>query len=268
MPTELTGTSGYVHSGDVKLHYLEYAGEGRPLVAVPGITSPAPTFEFAAVELAQRHRVITLDVRGRGLSDTPADGYTLDVYAADVAALIEQLELDRPIILGHSMGARIAAAFGAIYPDRRGPLVLVDPPLTGPGRGEYPIALQTFKDQLVKAKAGATADDMRPYFPAWTDAQLELRAEWLPTCDETAVVETWENFHRENVHELFLKLKPPVLFMYGLESPMVTAEGAAEVVQANPLFTPVGIRGAGHMIMFDNLPDFIIETEAFLDQVS
>lgn len=264
----MTRSEGYVQSGDVRLHYLEHGRDGRPIVAIPGITSPAPTFEFAAVELARRHRVITLDVRGRGLSDKPADGYTLDVYAADVAALLEQLELDRPIILGHSMGARIAAAFGALHPDRRGPLVLVDPPLTGPGRDEYPISLQTFKEQLAKARAGATAEDMRPFFPKWTDEQLQRRAEWLPTCDETAVVESWWNFHREDVHAIFPRLAPPVLFMYGLESPMVTAAGAEEVLAANPEFTAAAIPGAGHMIMFDNLAGFVAATEEFLAGVS
>ena len=62
--------------------------------------------------------MLVLDVRGRGLSDTPADGFTLPEYAGDVAAVIDELELEPPVVLGHSMGARIAAAFGVLHADR------------------------------------------------------------------------------------------------------------------------------------------------------
>src|SRR5579862_5306573 len=246
-----TGASGYVKNGDVRLHYLEYGSGGVPMVVVPGITSPAITWEFVAEELAGERRVLVMDMRGRGLSGKPSSGFELSDYAADVAAMVDDLALERPIVLGHSMGARIAAAFGALYAEAAGPLVLVDPPLTGPGRPEYPTPLAAFLEQLEKARAGSTAEDMRPYFPTWNDEQLTLRAEWLPTCDETAVRETWLNFHREDLFDYLRQLRQPVLFMYGAESPAVTAEGAAEVLQANSALQLVSIPGAGHMIPWD-----------------
>src|SRR6266542_3108685 len=98
------GTSGYVTSGDVRLHYLEYGAEGVPIMVVPGITSPAITWEFIAERLAGDYRVLVLDVRGRGLSDKPASGFTLPDYAADVAAMASELGHDRLVVLGHSMG--------------------------------------------------------------------------------------------------------------------------------------------------------------------
>ncbi len=263
MRTEPRGASGYVASGDVRLHYLEY-GAGDPIVVVPGITSPAITWEFVAEKLAGDYRLLLMDVRGRGLSDQPATGFELSDYAADVAALAQELELERPAVIGHSMGARIAAAFGALHHDLAGPLVLVDPPLTGPGRSEYPTSLEAFMQQLHDAKAGATIEDARPFFPTWSDEQLQLRVDWLPTCDETAVRETWLNFHREDAHALLEQLEPPVLFMYGLESPVVTAEGADEVRALNPRLEYVGIERAGHMIPWDNFADFLAETRRFL----
>jgi N-formylmaleamate deformylase len=263
MRTRPSGVSGYVSSGDIRLHYLEY-GSGCPVVLVPGITSPAVTWEFVADELAANYRLLLMDVRGRGLSDHPIAGFELADYAADVAALVHELGLERPAVIGHSMGARIAAAYGVFHPDLAGPLVLVDPPLTGPGRGEYPTSLDAFMQQLADAKAGATIEDARPFFPTWSDEQLRLRVEWLPTCDEVAVRETWFNFHREDVHALFGQLEPPVLFMYGLESPVVTAEGVEEVRALNPRLEYVGIDHAGHMIPWDNLADFLTETRRFL----
>ena len=264
MTTQARGASRYATRDGVRLHALEYGGDGPPLVIVPGITSPAITWEWLAEELARDHRVLVLDVRGRGLSDHPASGFTLPEYAADVAAAIDEAGYERPAVLGHSMGARIAAAFGVLHPDQAGPLVLVDPPLTGPGRGEYPTSLEAFMDQLEKARAGATVDDIREYFPTWSDEQLPLRLEVLPTCDETAVRETWQNFHDEDVFEYLRQLEPPVLFMVGGESPVIPAAAVPEVEQTNPGLEIVSVPGAGHMIPWDNLEVFLTETRRFL----
>jgi N-formylmaleamate deformylase len=262
--TQARGASRYATRDGVRLHALEY-GDGPPLVIVPGITSPAITWEWLAEDLARDRRVLVLDVRGRGLSDRPASGFTLPEYAADVVAAIDEAGYERPAVLGHSMGARIAAALGVLHPDRAGPLVLVDPPLTGPGRGEYPTSLQAFMDQLEKARGGATVDDIREYFPSWSDDQLQLRLEALPTCDENAVRETWKNFHDEDVFEYLRRLEPPVLFMFGGESPVIPGHAVPEVEQTNSRLEIVRVPGAGHMIPWDNLDMFLTETRRFLD---
>ncbi len=122
------GASGYVEANGLRLHYLEY-GRGEPaLVIVPGITSPAITWEFVAEALARDRRVLTLDVRGRGLSDKPPSGYGLLEYSQDLAGFIQGVALERPLVLGHSMGARIAAALGATFPGAARALIVVDPP--------------------------------------------------------------------------------------------------------------------------------------------
>ena len=106
------------------------------------------------------------------------------------------------------MGARIAAALAAYHP-RGGRVILADPPLTGPGRDPYPVPIDPYVDSLRKAKQGATADDMRPAFPTWSDEHLELRALWLGTCSEAAIVETYERFHTEDLHALLPQIERP-----------------------------------------------------------
>ena len=59
--------------GDVRLHYHEIAGDGPPLVLLPGITSPAIMWDFASRRLAAFSHVYTLDIRGRGLSSSGDD---------------------------------------------------------------------------------------------------------------------------------------------------------------------------------------------------
>jgi len=221
------------------------------------------TWDFVAYELAADFRVLTIDVRGRGLTDHTADGYTLPELAADVAGFIRALGLNRPVLLGHSMGARIVAAVGAIDPAVAGPLIVVEPPLTGPGRGPYPTSRETFQQQLRQAYSGTTVDEIRRSFPDWSERELQIRAEWLATCDEHAVLETYDNFGREDFFLYWRQLRAPVLFVLGGESPVVTPQGEREVRAANPAAEIVTVVHAGHMVPWNNMSDFIAAVRRF-----
>ncbi len=266
--TQPVGRSGFVDADGLRLHHLEYGESGPPIVIVPGITSPAATWEFISVPLSREHRVIALDIRGRGMSDKPSEGFSLIDYAGDVAAVVSELGLERPILIGHSMGARIAAAVRVLHPEAAGPLVLADPPLTGPGRGTYPMSLEAFMDQLAAARSGASLEVLHSYFPTLNEEQLAQRAQWLPTCDETAVRESWHNFHREDFFQYLRQLEPPVLFLYGGDSPVVPESALPEVIATGKGVEIVQIPGAGHMIPWDNPGDFLAETNRFLDELS
>ena len=222
----MRGESRFVEVDGGRLHVLEYGDSAQPaLIVVPGITSVAMTWEFVALELARDFHTVTVDVRGRGLSD-PGTSHTFADYARDVAAIAQQLGLHRPAVLGHSAGARIAATFGVLYPELRGPLILADPPLSGPGRAPYPTSLDEFLEQIRLARTQPTADDLRPFFPSMADDHLALRAAWLSTCDETAVAETYRGFHEEDFFDFWPRLQPPVLFLWGGAGPVVTEESA------------------------------------------
>ena len=258
------GHSGYVLTEEVRLRYLRY-GRGEPaIVVVPGISQPAITWEFVALELAASNAVYVLDPRGRGSSGRPETGYTLIDYARDLAAVVNGLGLRRPVILGHSMGARIAAAFGALNHGLAGSSILVDPPLSGPDREPFPVPLDTYLDALHAAQAGATAEDMRPFFPTWTDDQLAVRAESLSTCDERAIVETYRGFNDEDFHSYWRVLSPPVLLMYGAESNIVSENEIPELRRLNPDARFVRVPGAGHVIPWDNLQGFLAPIRGFI----
>ncbi|AHI24984.1 esterase/lipase [Komagataeibacter xylinus E25] len=129
-----------VHANGIRQHYLRYGGKGTSLVLVPGITSPAITWGFVAEELARTHDVYVLDIRGRGLSQGGDDlAYDLDAYAGDVRGFIDALGLKDCVVLGHSMGARIAIRLGRQDASGIAALVLVDPPVSGPGPQALPI---------------------------------------------------------------------------------------------------------------------------------
>ena len=253
----LEAESRTVDAGGLRLHVLDYPGEGRGVLVLPGITSPAITWDFVVRAVRGGRRFLVPDMRGRGLSDTPAGGgYALADYAADVAELVRGLGLERPVLLGHSMGARIATTFAARHPELRGPVIAVDPPLSGPGRDPYPITRDAFLSQLAQARAGVTVEELRAHYPSWPERELDLRSRWLVTCAEEAVAESHRSFHEEDFFEDWPAVGPPVAFVYGGESPMVTAAGAAEAAERNPAALMVRVPAAGHMIPWDNLDGF------------
>lgn len=228
------------------------------LYFVPGITSPAVTADFIAVRFAEAgYRVAVPDVRGRGGSDVPASGgYTLDDYAADAERVIAELDMKRPVLIGHSMGARIVGALSLRCPDFE-PVILVDPPVSGPGRDPYPTTREQFLTQLHEAQRGTDADAVRRFYPKWSERELQIRAEHLASCDETAVVETHEGFETEDFHEIYAKLGARTLLVRGAESPVIPEAAARELAALRPDIAIENVAGAGHMVPWDNLPGFL-----------
>ena len=248
---DIPATSRWVRSGDLRLHVLDYGGRGAPLLVLPGITSPAVSMDFVARELTDLVRPIVLDVRGRGLSDS-GPSYTLDDYAADTLAVLTGLGLHRPLLLGHSMGARIVSVVAVGGGFELGGTVLVDPPMSGPGRGPYPTTLAAFLGQLAEANRGTDADEVARSWPRWPRREQELRARWLSSCDVDAIAATHAGFESEDLFESWPKVPAPTVLVHGADSPVVTADGVAEARAANPAATFVEIPAAGHMVFWDN----------------
>jgi pimeloyl-ACP methyl ester carboxylesterase len=102
----------------VRLHYQQI-GEGPDLVMVHGLTGNLAVWHLQMVPvLAERFRVLTYDLRGHGLSDTPPSGYSADAMAEDLLQLLDALEIERPWVAGHSYGADIALYFALLHPAR------------------------------------------------------------------------------------------------------------------------------------------------------
>jgi N-formylmaleamate deformylase len=256
------GRSGFVDSDGVRIHYLEYGTGGPDVLLIPGLSCPAVTYETVSVALADEFHVVCIDLRGRGLSDVPADGYTLPDYAADVAAVIDAAGLVQPVVVGHALGARIVPAFDVLHPGVAGALLIADPPSTGPGRPPYSTPLESFQSQLAEAREGITADDVRRYFPDWDQQALELRALWLDTCDSHAVSESYRNFQREDFFGYLAAARTPGLFVYGERTHAVPAAALEELRASNDRLTFVEVPDTGHMIPFENLPAFLEQIRA------
>ena len=116
----------YIIAGDLTFHYIQWGEQGSPIICPHGLTANAYYFQALADVLANTHRVFAYDLRGRGDSDKPESGYSLSIHAADLVEIIDALELDRPTVMGHSLGAMIALYFAAHHPKDLSKLVLID----------------------------------------------------------------------------------------------------------------------------------------------
>jgi N-formylmaleamate deformylase len=254
-----------IAANGVRQHYLRYGGSGPSLILIPGITSPAATWGFVAERLGRSFDTFVLDVRGRGLSETgPSLDYSLDAYAKDVVEFAAALELDRPMLLGHSMGARITIRAGRQYGPAFGRLLLIDPPVSGPGRRPYPKGVGGYIDAVRAAKLGQGLEAARAGNPTWSDEQIRLRAEWLHTCDETAVSQTHRNFHEEDVHGDLPKVSNPMLLVVAGKGGVITDADIAEIRSLAPTIVIKRVDNASHMIPWDDYEGFFSSIEDFL----
>lgn len=122
------------------MHYFDFAPDGRatPLVWVHGYSAGAFEVTYVADDLGPDRRIIALDLPGHGYSEKPRIEYTLDYYTRFLGAFIDELGLDRYILVGHSMGGLIVSTFAAEQPPGLERLILVAPYVFGDEAG--PIA--------------------------------------------------------------------------------------------------------------------------------
>src|SRR6187549_1829201 len=121
--TEQKGVGQYAEVNGINL-YFETHGTGRPLILLHGGLGSGEMFGLTLTELAQQHQVIAVDLQGHGRTadiDRPID---IRLMADDIAALIDHLGLDKPDLVGYSLGGGVAFFTAVKYPDKVRKLVM------------------------------------------------------------------------------------------------------------------------------------------------
>lgn len=112
------------------LHVATDAGAGPPVVLVHGIASSSVTFEYVVPLVTDRHRVVAIDLLGFGESPAPPDAtYTIEEHVAALRRTLRSLGVRDFVLVGHSLGALIAARYAAAYRRDVRRLVIVSPPV-------------------------------------------------------------------------------------------------------------------------------------------
>ena len=133
---------------------------GPKLLLLHGVTRQGQDWQALLPYLDQRWEIVTLDFRGHGRSDR-ADRYLVVDYVADIVRGLESLNATNVTILGHSLGAMVAAAVAAKIPERVSSIVLEDPPFHSMGQAIQGTSWQAqFRGMLRVAQAGGSVDQI------------------------------------------------------------------------------------------------------------
>lgn len=118
--------SDFVNVNGIRLHYLDWGGNGTVLLFLTGMGNSAYIYDEFAPRFTDKFRVIALTRRGHGDSDYPETGYDVDTLTQDVRQFMDSLEIDKAILVGHSMSHVELSHFAVLHPERILKLVFLD----------------------------------------------------------------------------------------------------------------------------------------------
>lgn len=168
-----------ISANGIKIHY-ELHGEGDPLVLIAGLGYPAWQWHRMLPYLAQYLQVIAFDNRGVGETDKPPGPYTAGLLAADTVALLDALNIESAVVMGHSMGGFIAQELALSYPQKASKLILSSTNFGGPHH--VPITAEAMavmsdvtSDPITRFKNGLLVSTA----PGFAERHPEIIQEWL-----------------------------------------------------------------------------------------
>ena len=143
---------------DVMLEVLDWGGSGRPIVLLSGLGNTAHVFDDFAPPLTDVAHVVGITRRGYGASSLASTGYDVDRLSDDVLAVLDQLHLEAPLLVGHSIAGQELSAVAARHPGRVAGLVYLDGlfayAYTTPKEREFRSALAHLRDDVQGLLAG------------------------------------------------------------------------------------------------------------------
>ena len=112
--------------GELNVHYLDWGGDGEPLLALHGLASSGHWYRRVAPFLSDRYRIIAPDQRGHGATTQAPGGYDWQTLAEDAVRLMDHFRISRAPVLGPSWGGHVASNLAMRFPDRVSRVVMVD----------------------------------------------------------------------------------------------------------------------------------------------
>ncbi len=260
--------SKFIIANQIKLHYLDFGGEGENLLLLHGLTANAHAFDgLINAGLSNHFRVISVDLRGRGLSDQPAIGYDMKSHAADMIGLLEALNINTITVCGHSFGGFLGLYLAIYYPEKINRLILLDAAVNmhpqtkemlGPALSRLDQIFESFEVYLEKVKKA-------PYLQFWEDTMLSYYRADVKTNEDGTVVsrsslhnmmeavlkgslgEPWANLIEQNNKKTILINAPGV---YTMGNALLPKDLAIETVGMMKNATYVEVEGNHQTMLY------------------
>jgi pimeloyl-ACP methyl ester carboxylesterase len=266
-------SSEFVVSNGVNIHYCRTGGNKPPLVLAHGITDDGLCWTPVADVLSHDHDVIMVDARGHGRSEAPAHGYTLQNLGVELAGVIQALKLEKPIILGHSMGAITSLVFAGLFPDLPRAILLEDPPpfwMFSEGSTRNNDVVNGLTDWIHSNKR-KTRDDLvaecHSNSPTWSDVELDP---WVNSKHryslKIAALAHPEDMISINFPHLLKQVTCPALFISS-DVAKGAASGKKDITRIKemlPHMQTVHVADAGHNIRREQFARYMTVVQNFL----
>ena len=246
--------SAYLETDDLRLHYVEWGDRAaRPLLLLHGLQDCARSWDHFAQGMASDHRVIALDHRGHGDSGWASPRrYRLRDYVSDVEALVDRLDLNSIVLVGHSAGGRNAWMYALAHPSTVSSLVIVDidPDAVNPASRAMFRRYHSESDEL--ESLDAVVERLRSRQPMSTGEMLLHQASHMTrTLDGGARL--WKRdrnllraYERPDLWDEWRRIRHPTLIVRGRQSELLTHDVAVRMREAVPGARLVELDGGGH----------------------
>ncbi len=201
-------------SDGVRIAYHQ-VGEGDPaIIFIHGAYSNRRGFGFQEEYFSPNHRCVAVDLRGHGESDKPDEIYTMDRHGDDVAELIRHLGLEKPALVGQSMGGQVIIAAAARHPELVGAIASLDSPSNIPGwhqrhHGPYQHLMTKdgpFRETLIAFLSAA-------YLPTDNPTRLGGMAERLAEVPDHVITNSWQGKENYDPTPTLRRVRCPYLYI-------------------------------------------------------
>lgn len=262
-----TWAEGDVDVDGVRIHFYRTGHGDKPSVVLAhGFSDNGLCWRRTAEALESDFDIVMVDARNHGKSSTAAGDVAQ--MADDIAAVITALALDRPAVVGHSMGAATAADLAMRHPALVSRLVLEDPPWQG-DEGQSDRAAERRRSgirnwlmSLTELDEVAIRNLGREQHPDWDDLD---RPDWVASKQQVRP-EAADSLGSMSWTHVVDRLACPTVLIHGQpeRGGLLTPELVGRLAEMNPLITVSSIEGAGHNIRRENFESFITALGAFL----
>lgn len=256
----------------VSLNYYQ-TGEGETdLFVQHGLYDDWLCWGNLPQDLGKKFRITLMDTRGFGLSSHPESGYDMDTMAEDMAALIKHLGLNKPVLIGHSMGASLGCHLAALHPDLPSGVVLIDPAFREHSKadmnkdfiakrvGELLAQQAMTRDQLIAAICAKHPNWPDEFIHPAVDSKFRMSTKAFAILN--SIDATWKD-------DLVKARCPMLLITADMNLGAIVSKKTTDFVcKNNPRIQSLYIPGAGHNIHREKYAEVLKGIENFLTTIN
>jgi len=263
--------SSSVTANGVRIHYWRTGGTDKPvMIMAHGITDYGLSWASLGGRLQDDYDVIMYDARGHGFSEKPDGSYTIATHVQDLVGLIEALGIEKPILVGHSMGSGTVAQAAATYPDLPRAVIMEDPALAEMLEYLKEVNIPEWKKLIEADRAMGKPALMKlartKRHPGWSDFEYDHWAEAKLLVSSNVVKVLQGDGMGEPPAEIYSKIIAPTLILKA----DAAEENRKEHLEVAGLLSNgklVHIDGATHLVRQDKPVETERQIRAFLDGV-